>query len=126
MFLEKTWVFHLFFHLFFYIFPQGKPAKHPGGRVIPELKTAKILIQRDEATALPQLYYSKLPDGIEKLQVLLCDPMLGTGGSALTAIEVLKKAGVKEENILFINVAGWSVQSCFIFFCQTSPGFVLK
>lgn len=73
-------------------------------KVIPELKTAKILIQRDEATALPQLYYSKLPDGIEKLQVLLCDPMLGTGGSALTAIEVLKKAGVKEENILFINV----------------------
>lgn len=73
-------------------------------KVIPELKTAKILIQRDEATALPQLYYSKLPDGIEKLQVLLCDPMLGTGGSALAAIEVLKKAGVKEENILFINV----------------------
>eukprot|EP00434_Breviolum_minutum_P044772 symbB.v1.2.040031.t2/scaffold6946.1/size14339/3 len=73
-------------------------------KVLPDLKTAKILIQRDEETALPQLYYSKLPDGIETMQILLCDPMLGTGGSALTAIEVLKKAGVKEENILFINV----------------------
>ncbi|CAK9090174.1 unnamed protein product [Durusdinium trenchii] len=73
-------------------------------KVLPELKTAKILIQRDEETALPQLFYSKLPDGIEKLQVMLCDPMLGTGGSALCAIDVLKKAGVKEENILFINV----------------------
>jgi len=73
-------------------------------KVLPDLKTAKILIQRDEETALPQLYYSKLPDGIETMHVVLCDPMLATGGSALTAIEVLKKAGVKEENILFINV----------------------
>ena len=101
--------------------------KKHGGKVIPELKTAKILIQRDEATALPQLYYSKLPDGIEKLQVLLCDPMLGTGGSALTAIEVLKKAGVKEENILFINVAvyqRWSFQSIVGFFsAKLPPGF---
>lgn len=73
-------------------------------KVLPDLKTAKILIQRDEETALPKLYYSKLPDGIEKLNVVLCDPMLATGGSALTAIEVLKKVDVKEENILFINV----------------------
>ena len=73
-------------------------------KVLPDVKTAKILIQRDEETALPMFFYSKLPDGIEKLHVVLCDPMLGTGGSALTAIEVLKKAGVKEENILFINV----------------------
>lgn len=73
-------------------------------KVLPDLKTAKILIQRDEETALPKLYYSKLPDGIEKLHVVLCDPMLATGGSALMAIEVLKKAGVKEENIMFINV----------------------
>jgi len=100
--------------------------KKPGGKVIPELKTAKILIQRDEATALPQLYYSKLPDGIEKLQVLLCDPMLGTGGSALAAIEVLKKAGVKEENILFINVAGWSFQSIVDFFLPNFPQVFVK
>jgi len=73
-------------------------------RVLPELKTAKILIQRNEETALPMLYYSKLPPNISQLHVVLCDPMLATGGSALMAIEVLKKAGVKEENILFINV----------------------
>jgi len=73
-------------------------------RVLPELKTAKILIQRDEETALPKLFYSKLPDGIENMQVMLCDPMLATGGSAITAIQVLKEAGVKEENILFLNV----------------------
>ena len=73
-------------------------------RVVPGAKTAKILIQRDEATAQPVLMYSKLPPKIETLTVLLCDPMLATGGSALTAIDVLKKAGVKEENITFANV----------------------
>jgi len=73
-------------------------------KVMPELKTAKILIQRDEETALPKLFYSKLPPDISKLHVVLCDPMLATGGSALTAIQVLKEAGVKEDNIIFINV----------------------
>jgi len=73
-------------------------------RLAPDSKIAKILIQRDEETAKPTLFYSKLPPGIDKLPVLLCDPMLGTGGSALTAIQVLKEAGVQEERILFLNV----------------------
>lgn len=73
-------------------------------KVAPDSKTAKILIQRDEETALPKLFYSKLPDGIKDMHVMLCDPMLATGGSALMAIEVLKAAGVKEDNILFLNV----------------------
>jgi len=73
-------------------------------RLCPELKTAKVLIQRDEQTAMPTLYYAKLPEAIHELKVILCDPMLATGGSALMAIEVLKKKGVLEENILFLNV----------------------
>lgn len=73
-------------------------------KVAPDSKTAKILIQRDEETAPPKLFYSKLPSDIKDLHVVLCDPMLATGGSAMMAIQVLKDAGVKEENILFINV----------------------
>lgn len=73
-------------------------------QVCPDSKTAKILIQRDEETALPKLFYSKLPPNISELKVVLCDPMLATGGSALMAIDVLKQAGVKEEGILFLNV----------------------
>jgi uracil phosphoribosyltransferase len=73
-------------------------------QVCPDSKTAKILIQRDEETAMPKLFYSKLPPNISELAVVLCDPMLATGGSALMAISVLKEAGVKEENILFLNV----------------------
>lgn len=73
-------------------------------KVAPDCKTAKILIQRDEETALPKLFYDKLPPNMSSYSVVLCDPMLATGGSALMAIDVLKKAGVAEQNILFINV----------------------
>ena len=68
------------------------------------LPHSQILIQRDEATAEAVFYYAKLPPAIENLNVILCDPMLATGGSALAAIKCLKEAGVKEEDIVFLNV----------------------
>ena len=68
------------------------------------VRIGKILIQRDEETALPSLFYSKLPRDIADRQVLLLDPMLATGGSAMMAIKVLKDAGVREENIIFVNL----------------------
>ncbi|ORY06946.1 PRTase-like protein [Basidiobolus meristosporus CBS 931.73] len=68
------------------------------------VRIGKILIQRDEETALPQLYYSKLPEDIASRYCLLLDPMLATGGSAMKAIEVLLDNGVKEDRILFVNL----------------------
>ncbi|KAH9448373.1 hypothetical protein Pst134EA_027685 [Puccinia striiformis f. sp. tritici] len=41
------------------------------------VRIGKILIQRDEETALPKLFYAKLPDDIQERYVLLLDPMLG-------------------------------------------------
>ncbi|KAJ3331212.1 Uracil phosphoribosyltransferase, synthesizes UMP from uracil, partial [Gonapodya sp. JEL0774] len=70
------------------------------------VRIGKILIQRDEDTALPELFYSKLPEDIASRHVLLLDPMLATGGSAHKAIEVLIQRGVQEENIVFINLVG--------------------
>jgi len=67
------------------------------------IRMGKILIQRDKQTKLPKLYYSNLPDDINEQHVLLLEPMLATGGSALVAIQVLLDAGVLEENIVFIN-----------------------
>ncbi|KAF2076370.1 hypothetical protein CYY_002327 [Polysphondylium violaceum] len=72
--------------------------------VCKHIKIGKILIQRDEETALPKLLYAKLPTDIEKRYVLLLDPMLATGGTVTQAIEVLVEKGVKEENIVFINL----------------------
>jgi len=68
------------------------------------VRIGKILIQRNEETSKPKLYYEKLPLDIANRWVLLLDPMLATGGSAIMAIEVLKKKGVPEDRILFLNL----------------------
>jgi len=72
--------------------------------IMPGIPVGKILIQRDEATALPQLMYSKLPPNLAQRHVLLFDPMLATGGSAIAAIRVLIEQGALENQILFINI----------------------
>lgn len=68
------------------------------------VRIGKILIQRDEETATPKLYYDKLPEDIAERYVFLLDPMLATGGSALMATKVLKQRGVPEERIIFLNL----------------------
>jgi uracil phosphoribosyltransferase len=68
------------------------------------VRIGKILIQRDEETSQPKLFYDKLPEDIASRWVLLLDPMLATGGSALMAIDVLKSKGVPEDHILFLNL----------------------
>lgn len=68
------------------------------------VRIGKILIQRDEETSKPKLYYDKLPEDIANRWVLLLDPMLATGGSALMAVEVLMSRGVPEDHILFLNL----------------------
>ncbi|KAF9448160.1 PRTase-like protein [Macrolepiota fuliginosa MF-IS2] len=68
------------------------------------VRIGKILIQRDEETTQPKLFYSKFPSDIAKRYVLLLDPMLATGGSAIKAVEVLIEHGVPAERIIFINL----------------------
>lgn len=75
--------------------------------VEPAIRVGKILIQRDEThkDKKPTLFYSKMPPGIENMHVLLCDPMLATGGSAIMAIETLiSKYSVNPERIIFANM----------------------
>eukprot|EP00549_Striatella_unipunctata_P015074 CAMPEP_0118674188 /NCGR_PEP_ID=MMETSP0800-20121206/750_1 /TAXON_ID=210618 ORGANISM="Striatella unipunctata, Strain CCMP2910" /NCGR_SAMPLE_ID=MMETSP0800 /ASSEMBLY_ACC=CAM_ASM_000638 /LENGTH=394 /DNA_ID=CAMNT_0006569357 /DNA_START=22 /DNA_END=1206 /DNA_ORIENTATION=+ len=74
---------------------------------LPNVPVGKILIQRDESTKekKPKLYYGKLPPDIaDKDGVILCDPMLATGGSAKMAINTLVQVGVHPEKIIFANV----------------------
>lgn len=68
------------------------------------VRIGKILIQRDENSGEPVFYMAKLPHDIGRRHVLLLDPMLATGGSALVAIQKLLEAGAKEHNIVFVNV----------------------
>lgn len=70
--------------------------------ICPGIRIGKILIQRDKVTKLPRFYYRALPPDIAGRHVLLLDPMLATGGTALAAIQVLLDAGVAEEHIVFV------------------------
>ena len=71
-----------------------------------DVRIGKILIQRDEETGLPDERYSyaKFPTDIKDRWVFLLDPMLATGGSAIRAVEILRKADVPEEKIIFVNI----------------------
>lgn len=64
--------------------------------IIPSAKVGFIGLYRDEETLEPHEYYAKFPDTINNSIVLLVDPMLATGGSAIAAIDLLKKRGVKD------------------------------
>ncbi|KAK0333703.1 Uracil phosphoribosyltransferase, synthesizes UMP from uracil [Friedmanniomyces endolithicus] len=68
------------------------------------VRIGKILIQRDEETSNPRLFYDKLPEDVGERWVLLLDPMLATGGSALMAVDVLRSKGVPESRICFLNL----------------------
>ena len=60
--------------------------------MIPTARIGHIGMYRDEETLEPHEYYFKLPQ-VENPLVVICDPMLATGGSAMAAIEAVKKRG---------------------------------
>ena len=72
--------------------------------LIPSAKIGHIGLYRDPETHKPVEDYCKLPDDIGNRQVFVVDPMLATGGSAVAAIDFLKKHGCK--NIIMMNVIG--------------------
>lgn len=62
-------------------------------RVVPEARIGHIGLYRNEETLNPVRYYVRLPKELDRSFVLLLDPMLATGGSALEAIRILKTDG---------------------------------
>ena len=69
-------------------------------KLIPAAKVGHIGLYRDPETLQPVEYYVKLPADVEERDFILVDPMLATGGSAVEAINSLKKRGAK--NIKFM------------------------
>lgn len=70
--------------------------------LVPAAKVGHIGMFRDEETLEPHEYFFKMPNDIEERQVIIVDPMLATGGSAILAIDALKKRHVDAENIKFV------------------------
>ena len=73
--------------------------------LVPAAKVGHIGIYRDPDTHKPVEYYCKLPSAIAAREVLVLDPMLATGGSAVDAISLLKRKGVKTIKFMCIIAA---------------------
>jgi uracil phosphoribosyltransferase len=69
-------------------------------KILPDARMGHLGVRRDESTLEPIAYYQKLPPDIGDTEVLLIDPMLATGGSAIAAVSFLKNAGV--QNMKFV------------------------
>ena len=70
--------------------------------LVPTAKIGHIGLYRDEETHEPHEYYCKLPDPIDQRLIVVLDPMLATGGSAIAAIDFIKEHGGK--NIKFMSI----------------------
>ncbi|TDT62383.1 uracil phosphoribosyltransferase [Fonticella tunisiensis] len=74
-------------------------------RLIPAAKVGHIGLYRDPETLKPVEYYAKLPSDIEEREIIVTDPMLATGGSAVDAIQLLKNKGAKSIKLMCLIAA---------------------
>jgi len=73
--------------------------------LIPAAKVGHVGLYRDPETLKPVEYYVKLPKDIEERELIVVDPMLATGGSAIEAINVVKKRGGKNIKLMCLVAA---------------------
>ncbi|TDQ38741.1 uracil phosphoribosyltransferase [Aureibacillus halotolerans] len=79
-------------------------------QLIPTARVGHVGLYRDPETLQPVEYYVKLPSDIEERELLVVDPMLATGGSAVEAIHSLKKRGAKNIRLICIIAAPEGVE----------------
>lgn len=73
--------------------------------MLPDARVGHIGVRRDEESALPIGYYTRLPDDAADGPVLLIDPMLATGGSAVHALALLHDAGCRDTRFVCLVAA---------------------
>lgn len=73
--------------------------------LLPEARVGHIGLSRDELTLKPVTYLERLPPDVAAGPVLLLDPMLATGGSAVRAIDLLRSAGVRDIHMICLVAA---------------------
>jgi uracil phosphoribosyltransferase len=74
-------------------------------RLLPDARVGHVGIYRDEEEHVPIDYYERLPRGLPNARVYVLDPMLATGGSAVTALNHLKRAGAKQLDLVCLVAA---------------------
>ena len=85
--------------------------------LLPSARVGHIGLFRNEETLVPVEYYFKVPQGIDERDVIVVDPMLATGGSAVDAINSLKKRGAKSIKFMCIIAAPEGIKAL----CETHP-----
>jgi uracil phosphoribosyltransferase len=73
--------------------------------LVPTARVGHLGLQRDETTAVASQYYARLPHGLADSFVLMIDPMLATGGSAVSALEQIFRAGARDVRLVCIVAA---------------------
>ncbi|BAQ09905.1 uracil phosphoribosyltransferase [Bacillus sp. OxB-1] len=79
--------------------------------LIPAAKVGHIGLYRDPETLMPVEYYVKLPSDVSERDFILVDPMLATGGSAIEAVNSLKKRGAKSIKFMCLIAAPEGVKA---------------
>lgn len=79
--------------------------------LVPSARVGHIGLYRDPETHQPHEYYCKLPDPIEQRQIVVVDPMLATGGSAIAAVDFIKRHGGKRIKFMSIIAAPEGVKA---------------
>ena len=80
-------------------------------KLIPAARIGHIGMYRDEESLEPVEYFVKLPEDIDQREVLVVDPMLATGGSAVMAIDALKKRGATKIKLITLVSAPVGVET---------------
>jgi uracil phosphoribosyltransferase len=80
-------------------------------RFVPEARVGHLGMYRDEKTHQPVDYYSNIPGGLETARVVVVDPMLATGGSAVGAIHHLKRKGAQHIRFVCLVAAPEGVRA---------------
>ncbi|NLK43736.1 MAG: uracil phosphoribosyltransferase [Tissierellia bacterium] len=80
-------------------------------KLIPTAKVGHVGLYRDPETLKPVEYYCKLPQDIEERDLIVLDPMLATGGSAVAAINFLKQRGAKSIRLVCLIAAPEGVKA---------------
>ena len=74
-------------------------------RLLPDARVGHVGIYRDEQEHVPVDYYERLPPGLPMIRVYVLDPMLATGGSAVHALDHLKRAGARQLELVCLVAA---------------------
>jgi uracil phosphoribosyltransferase len=80
-------------------------------KLIPTAKVGHIGVYRDPETLQPIEYYCKLPADISDRELILIDPMLATGGSAVAGIQFLKQRGANQIRLMNLIAAPEGIQN---------------